>query len=308
MREHVPSHTALTTSLIRAHHTRLEPRPLLRDPWGDVLVPDQFRETLFERATRDLGSGQRVAAPESNATVVDRYLSQIPSYGGVILRSRFAEDALEHAISAGIKQYVLIGAGFDSFPLRRPSYAHGVSVYEVDHPATQQFKLQRISECRIPTPTSTYFISADLAREDLATTLGRTTFRLDEPAFFSWLGVTIYLTREANTASLRAIASCSAPGSEVVFTYSDEKTLDASTQSPAFRRMQMNAASMGEPFLSGYRPEQMAAYLASIGFALHEDLDGEQLSNRYSRLTASPLISSHFSRIALARVAAQPTV
>src|SRR6185437_16545034 len=137
---------------------------------------------------------------------------------GVIIRSRYAEDALKAAAQRGTRQYVLIGAGFDSFVLRRPAFANGIEIFEIDHPATQALKIERIRACGITLPASVHFIAADLASETLASALARSSFRGGEPAFFSWLGVTVYLTREANMATLRAVASSSAAGSELVFT------------------------------------------------------------------------------------------
>jgi methyltransferase (TIGR00027 family) len=303
MQVNVPSRTALTTSLMRAHHSRTHSCPLLIDPWGDILVPTQFREALYERAAGDLLPVPNSTARTSKDEVLDRYLREITSYGGVILRSRYTEDALQRAISRGIRQYVLIGAGFDSFSIRRPDFAHGVSVFEVDHSATQDLKLQRMAECQIPRPGSTHFVSADLAKDDLSAVLRRSSFRFDQPAFFSWLGVTIYLTQEANTASIRAIASCSASGSELVFTYLDEKALDPALQSESFRRMQRNAASLGEPFLSSFNPALMQAYMAENGFTLSEDLGGLELALLYDTGAENPLVSSPLSRIALAQVA-----
>jgi len=95
----------------------------------------------------------------------------------------------------------LIGAGFDSFALRRPAFSKDVEIFEIDHPATQTLKLERIKECGIPLPRSVHFIAANLASESLEAVLDRSPFRRGEPAFFSWLGVMPFLTREANLAS-----------------------------------------------------------------------------------------------------------
>ena len=183
-----------------------------------------------------------------------------------------------------------------------PPFSQDVTVYEVDHPATQNLKLLRLSECGVPMPTGTTFIAANLAQEDIGIALQRSTFKFNEPAFFSWLGVTIYLTREANVASLRAITECAKPESSLVFTYTDERGLEPAAQSAAFRRMMKSANEMGEPFVSGFDPRDMAELLASVGFVLDEDLTGLQLAERYGRSSSAPLVPSGFSRIALTHV------
>jgi len=299
MQENVPSRTALTTSLIRAHHTRTSTAPLINDPWGDVLVPQSFLDVLLQWASQDDVHSAFVNEPQA---VLDRYLSALASYASVIFRSRYAEDALAAAISRGIRQYVQIGAGFDSYVLRRPRGAQDVEVYEVDHPATQDLKLQSLVKGGLSLPEHVEFIAADLTRESIGDALRRSKFRFDEPAFFSWLGVTIYLTHEANLASLRAIGQCCEQGSSLVFTYTDELGLMPGSQSAAYERMKRNAGTMGEPFLSGFAPQELAKLLSSVGFALDEDLSGVQLSERYACPPVAPLLPSAFSRVALAHV------
>ena len=299
MQDNVPSRTALTTSLIRAHHARTSLAPLINDPWGDILVPQSFKDVLLKWASRD---GLHTPSEARNEADLDRYLSNVASYASVIFRARYAEDALDAAIGRGVDQYVQIGAGFDSYFLRRPPHARHVKVYEVDHPATQELKLRRLADRDLRVPAGTQFIAADLALESIGAALRRSEFYFDKPAFFSWLGVTSYLTRDANLASLQSIVECCKRGSALVFTYTDELGLLPGAQSAAYERMMRNVATMGEPFMSGFDPHQLADLLASVGFVLEEDLSGVQLSVRYSCPSVPPLVPSAFSRIALARV------
>ena len=243
---------------------------------------------------------------QSLPSLLDRYLDTIASYAGVVFRARYTEEALSAAVARGVRQYVQIGAGFDSFSLRRPPFSRGITVYEVDHPATQDLKLRRLSECGVAMPVGTTFIASDLVQEDVGTALQRSNFNFNEPAFFSWLGVTIYLTRDANIASLRAIADCAKPESSLVFTYTDEEGLEPAAQSEEFRRMTRSAREMGEPFVSGFDPGNMVELLASVGLTLDEDLTGVQLADRYGRSSSAPLVPSRFSRVALAHVRGEP--
>src|SRR6202051_1405162 len=225
MIESSPRRTALATSLMRALHARRDPSPLLDDPWGDRLVPQSERDRFGQRILARMDSDARAAALRAPSSMLDDFLLTNVAYPGVVIRSRYTEDALKEATNRGIRQYVLIGAGFDSFALRRPAFAATLEIFEIDHPATQAFKIERIKDCGISLPPSVHFVSADLATEDLAAALARSSFRKDEPAFFSWLGVTVYLTREANLATLRAVANIDAPGSDLVFTYEDQTEL-----------------------------------------------------------------------------------
>ena len=302
MIETSPSRTALATALMRALHSRKDPSPLLDDPWGDRLVPKSERDRFGERILARMDSDARATALRAPGSFLDDYLLANVAYPGVVIRSRYTEDALREATKRGTRQYVLIGAGFDSFALRRPAFSEALEIFEVDHPATQAFKVQRIRECGISLPRSVHFVAADLAKEDLAAVLARTSFRSNEPAFFSWLGVTVYLTREANLSTLRAVACCGARGSELVFTYVDQIEF-ASDGSRLLRDPNATAAAMvGEPYVSGFDPKAIANDLRDIGLKLVEDLDGHEMSERYIRARANALQPPASLHIALARV------
>jgi methyltransferase (TIGR00027 family) len=297
-----PSRTALSASLMRALHSRRDPSPLLDDPWGDRLVPESERDRFGQRILARMDSDARAAALRAPGSILDDFLLANVAYPGVVIRSRYTEDALREATNRGVRQYVLIGAGLDSFALRRPSFSETLEIFEVDHPATQAFKIQRIKDCRISLPPSVHFVAADLANEDLATALARSSFRRDEPAFFSWLGVTVYLTREANLATLRAVANVGAPGSELVFTYVDQIEFVSGGSRSLGDANARAVAMMGEPYLSGFNPKEIASDLAHVGLELVEDLDGQKMSERYGRTGTNALKPSNSLHIALARV------
>jgi methyltransferase (TIGR00027 family) len=270
------SRTALSTSLMRALHTRADAHPLINDSWGDKLVPESVRRQLDDASLR-----------------------RSPAYENVITRTRYAEDSLHAAVDRGVRQYVLVGAGFDSFVLRRPAFAEKLDIFEVDHPATQGLKIQRIEGLGISLPESVHFIAADLSAESVAAALARSSFQSDRPSFFSWLGVTMYLSRQANLATLRSIAHCAIAGSELVLTYVDEQLLHSNSE--AFRALQERVTSMGEPFLSGFDPNTFAATLSQCGLQLIEDLASDDVAKRYGRLESGSR-RSNFSHMALARV------
>jgi methyltransferase (TIGR00027 family) len=179
-----PGGTAIGTSLMRAAHTRLSSTPLIEDPWGEILLSDAEREAL------------------PLAPLLDH-----PTFATVIVRTRYTEDALRSAVAGGVRQYVIVGAGMDSFGLRRPDFAAELEIVELDLPGTQEMKLQRFRDRGVAPPPGVHYVAADLSREPLDHALARSAFRPDRPAFFAWLGVASYLTREANLATLRAIAA-----------------------------------------------------------------------------------------------------
>lgn len=287
---------------MRAVHSRADPAPLLDDVWGDRLIPESVR-AAFRQATLDqMDPDARPKALASPELLLNRVRANA-AYADVIVRARYTEDALQAAVARGIDQYVIIGAGFDSFACRRPAYARNLNIFEVDHPATQTFKRQRLKECGVPESDLLHFISADLSAEKLQTVLARSPFNSTRPTFFSWLGVTMYLTREANLATLRAISSCAPSASELVFTYVDQVVFDAGyTGTESFRNLKSAVSSAGEAFLSGFDPDAIREQLLTVDLQLLEDLNGDQMVARYDQSGANGLHSNAAAHIAHARV------
>ncbi|MBX3024966.1 class I SAM-dependent methyltransferase [bacterium] len=294
------SRTALAAALMRAIHTRLDRPRLIDDPWGERLVSDDEKGALVDRilaeATPD--ARRRLEALGSQRAVLDVVLRRHPTYGGVVLRTRYAEDALATAAAGGVRQYVLIGAGLDSFCVRQPPYARALDIFEVDQPASQALKRARLADAAVA--ANVRFVAADLASEPLGAALALAGFSSSAPAFFSWLGVTIYLPRAANLATLRAIATCAAPGSELVFTYFDQRVLDAGV--PTLEAMRAQRAAMGEPWISGFDPTSLTAELRDLGLDLIEDLTGQQLTERYCAGRSDGLAAGRAGHVARVRV------
>ena len=171
-----------------------------------------------------------------------------------VARSRFAEEELAIAVQRGTRQCVILGAGMDTFAYRNPHPQ--LRVFEVDHPTTQASKREQLGRAGIGLPQALTFVPADLETQGLGEALQLAGFDADAPAFFSWLGVTMYLTREANLASLRSIASSAAVGSELVFTYVDQEAFESNALTDT--ALGRTVASVGEPFLSGFNPNTLA--------------------------------------------------
>ncbi len=296
------SKTAIATALMRALHARVDAHRILDDPWGDRLVPMAAREAAYQmlRSRRPDLPAEADAGTQQKA--VDASLRANAAYPNVILRSRYTDDALQRALSRGVRQVVLLGAGFDSTALRLAPAPHEVTVVEIDHPATQALKRRCVEAAGVPWPATARFVAADLAAEDLPAVLRRSSLRLAEPIFFSWLGVTMYLSREANLATLRAIASTAAPGSDLVFTYVDQARFDAPPQalSEAERKLHREVASAGEPFVSGFHPAGLSAELAALGLRVVEDHTEVELLHRYDPQAINGFVVRDSSRIVYA--------
>jgi methyltransferase (TIGR00027 family) len=296
--------TAMGTSLMRAHHTRSAREPLINDPWGDRLVSDADRERLREMALTGVPAEARepLEALERDELLAG-FMRSHPSYGTVIIRTRYTEDALAEAVACGVGQFVIVGAGLDSFALRRPAFARDVDVFELDHPDTQEVKLERLAQCGLEPPPGVQFIAADLGVEGIDEALMRSSFDSGEPSFFSWLGVTAYLTREANLKTLRAIASCGTRGSELVFDFVDQREYDSPPSDADAARVRAQFASAGEAWVSGFRPSELGEDLRAVALELVEDLSPDDLRERYCTGREDGLAPAPSHHLAHARVA-----
>lgn len=198
----------------------------------------------------------------------------------LVVRSRYAEDMLGQAVEAGVRQFVILGAGLDTFAYRNPWRAAGLRVFEVDHPATQEWKRARLNEANIAIPEGVTFAPIDFEKQMLGDGLKATGFDTGAPAFFSWLGVTPYISRAAFDGTIRFIAGVPA-GSGVVFDYGVERRLLTPMQQAALDAVSARVAQAGEPFQLFFDPAKLTADLSQAGFSGIEDLTGADINRRY---------------------------
>ena len=213
-----------------------------------------------------------------------------------MLRARFTKEKLREAAGKGVTRYILIGAGFDSFALRQPSWARAIRIVEVDHPATQSAKRERIAKAGMSEPENLIFAPVNFEHEELGEVLTRCGIGPEEPAFFSWLGVTMYLEEAAIDATLRAIAAF-APGTEVALTF--RQPLDGTTSVLAAR-----TSDLGEPFVSFFTPEEIGEKLRLIGFSRVDFLTPEKAEALYFTPSRNDLPLPKRTNILSASVAA----
>lgn len=195
-----------------------------------------------------------------------------PIAAQVLARSHHAEHRLQVAATGGLRQYVIVGAGLDSFHWRRPAWAKKLAVFEVDHPSTQAMKRARCAASALI--SEPHWVAADFERESVADALRRSAFEPAQPAFFAWLGVTHYLRPAATRATLAALAEVAAPGSELVFDYSLPPRQIGFSDWPLAAGLGLLTAALGEPLVGGIKPETLAQWAAETGWNVVEDLAG----------------------------------
>lgn len=195
------------------------------------------------------------------------------------VRSRYAEDSLAEAVGRGVRQYVLLGAGLDTFAYRNP-YGDQVRVFEVDHPATQAWKKECLQAAGIEAPPTMTFAPVNFEKQTVLDGLLAAGFRDDQPAFFAWLGVTMYLERETVMATFKTIADLPTP-TGVVFDYGIDRDLLGFIERIALDAFAARVAKAGEPWITFFKPEELVADLRAVGFTDIEDLGPAEINERY---------------------------
>ena len=263
MKENRPSVTAERVALRRAAHQLLDDPKVFDDPVALRIIGNEDALAL------------QADPRQYESTPLSSYLRAF-----VAARSRYAEDELALSARRGVHQYVILGAGLDTFAYRNPYPQGRLHVFEVDHSATQGWKRARLDEIGMTPPGDLTFAPVDFETQTLEEGLRDTGYDPGKGTFFSWLGVTEYLTTEAVMATLRFVASTPA-GSGIVFDYMISPSLLTPAQRAGFDGLARRVGSAGEPWQGFFDPEVLTRDLRVIGFRQVEDLGPEEINARY---------------------------
>ena len=262
------SRTALLVAAIRASHLRWNHPPIFTDDYALQMTTPFWRLVATNRLL--------------NRLIVHRLLRVFrPIHTENILRIRYAEDRLQEAVAAGAAQYVILGAGLDTFSLRQGELAERLRIYEVDHPASQAMKRQRLIAINGSVPANLVLVPVDFETDRLDEQLTGAGFDTGTPAFFSWLGTTYYLTREAIRDTLERITAVAATGSRIVLDYKYPRRLVPEQWLLFADKLDEFVAKRGEPMLSTFAPEELTAELERDGFTELDTVTPEEQARRY---------------------------
>lgn len=230
-----------------------------------------------------------IVASPMLSRLVSRFLNRWAPGGQEFLtiRPRLVDDLAAELVAEGLDQIVILGAGFDTMAWRIVEDLRGVSVFEVDHPATQEVK-RKVSE-RISKPDNLHFVAVDFEADDFVEKLRGADFDRTRRTLVVWVGVTYYLTAQAMARAMAESACLGGAGMRLVFDYLLEEVVDGTTRDRDALGKARRAAQLGEPWLFGLRPEQVGDYLATFGFRLLKDYEPAELRARYCPLRATPM-------------------
>jgi methyltransferase (TIGR00027 family) len=258
MKPNEPSRTALMIARQRAAHQVLDHGAILYDPFAIKILHEDEKDVLQFANAHPLASIGRLFTAA---------------------RSRIAEDALSGAVERGIRQIVILGAGLDTFALRNPHGSRQIRIYEVDHPATQAWKCQRLAEAQLALPPWLILVPVDFERDDLGELLVGAGFQQNSPAFFTWLGVVPYLTQDAVGSTLDYIASIQ--NSEVVFDYMEPPQAFSEEIRGLVKDRTEQLQRIDERCDSRFEPAGISTILRSYGFCDIDDISFQEIRSRF---------------------------
>lgn len=259
-----PSRTSDIPAIMRALHQTRDGEPkILADPVASKLI--------------DLNA----LDPDWIGTILNHPFA--PQWrAGFAIRSRYTEDCLAEAVAGGVRQYLILGAGLDTFCYRQPAWARAIHIFEIDHPATQTSKRELLAKIDVAPPPNLTFTAIDFETTPLREALRATIFEFDKKTFCSWLGVAQYLTGEAIRATLNFVLSAPA-GSEIVLSFVLPQSALSGLEADAMMTAAARSAEAGEPWISRFHPGEIELLLRRMGFSKVVHLSPEEAHERYLR-------------------------
>lgn len=282
MKKNTESMTALISTFGRAYHSINNQSKI----FDDFLAKDLLYEGEFEEISKHMSSGVSFFRGKEDLDfkndndalewVVQTQIAPTP-----LARSRYTEDMLDKAIDAGVEQYVILGAGFDTFSHRRPDLTVIIKVYELDHPNTQKSKLDRFHNLGWKYQKNVEYVGVDFTTDKISEKLLDSGFDPNKLTFISWLGVTYYLSKGEINKVLSDMKMVIPKGSSIIFDYGDENMFDNSMNTNRVQSMISLANASGEPMKSNFSYEDLEKTLEDCGLLIYEHMTFGEIGERY---------------------------
>ncbi len=268
----------------RAAHQVHDPQPIMDDP---IALPI-------------LGTTLGAQVRTGGRRIQTRFARSLRAFA--VARSKFAENELHQAMQRGVRQYVVLGAGLDTFAYRHSYPASQLQVYEVDHPNTQKWKHQLLNDAALAKPEAAHYVEVDFETQDFLERLRLAGFRQDEPVVIAWLGVSMYLSKFKVMALMQKVAACLPKGSTMVFDYITPLSQLGLMRRMWFGYLRLRLAIIGEPWRSFFDPIDLKNRLSGLGFTHVQDHGPDALNDLYYRGRTDNLKIGGLGHVMVARV------
>ena len=295
--------TSIMTAYMRAFHAVHGSPRVFNDFLAYDFIPEENRKMIedgFASALHFNLPAMSELSPQQISAV--NTMMQFMGAANVFCRSKYTEEILEQAIKDGVEQYIILGAGLDTFSFRCQELAQKLQVFEVDHPLTQAFKQQRITQLGWEIPANLHMVPVDFNRDSLISSLQNASYQSNELSLFSWLGVTVYLPRERVDETLLAVAGNAKPGSSIVFDYMDIVAFNSQKAEDSVKANMRTVREVGEPMITGFDPTTLGEELSTLGWELQENLSPDYIEQRYFQGRSDGYHASNHSYLAWATV------
>ncbi|MGE1106772.1 class I SAM-dependent methyltransferase [Bacillus wiedmannii] len=282
MKKGEASVTSLVSAFGRAYHSEFDSPKIFDDYVAKDFISKKERNDIETNMVQGIHFFNTDIAQkfQDNPQEILKWITQVQLSPTPLARAAYCERVLLHEITLGAKQYVILGAGLDTFSFRHRELENEIEIFEVDHPSTQRFKRERIKKAALETPNNLHFVSMDFTKDFLKQKLVNEGFE-NKKTFFSLLGVTYYLTKEELSSLIENLFEMVPVGSSIVFDYPDENLFTEKGLSNRVENMVKMAAVGGEPMKSCFSYAEMEALLEKVGLLIYEQLSPEDINTLY---------------------------
>lgn len=252
------SQTALFVTFIRAIAYQSPKNNILKDPYAEKFLPWLMRRPLKRKLFVKL---------------TEKILRRNKIGNNILIRARYAENQLENCIKQGVKQYIILGAGWDSFAFRKQDLLKDLNVFELDFPSTQEKKRKKLKQLGLTLPKNVHLTPIDFETTSISEALSKSTFDPNLPTFVTWQGVTYYLSIDAIEHVFDDLGNYCKGKLDIVLDYIDDRYFENWKKNRHTRRLHYAVSLVGEPFKSGFNPKTFSSWLSDRGYDLSEDLN-----------------------------------
>lgn len=272
--------TALFSAYLRAFHSIHEQQKIFDDTLAYKIIPSE-RRCLIEQGIQQLIAGNSTIPVKNVPESMIKLMRALPGPVHVLSRAAFAEEKLNYCVKNGVTQYVILGAGMDTFAFRYAHDKYDLKIFELDHPKTQELKIKQIKYLGWEFPQQLSFIPIDFEKESLRKLLDDKAFDPSQKTFYSWLGVTMYLAKDSIIKMLRSIADMQSADSTIVFDFMDDVAFSASNVAARVKTMIDWAKRAGEPMLTGFSDSSLEEAINKSGWTLEKQMDPSEIESMY---------------------------
>ncbi|GAB6423221.1 class I SAM-dependent methyltransferase [Bacillus cereus] len=282
MKKGEASITSLVSAFGRAYHSEFDNPKIFDDYVAKDFISQKERNDIEMNMVQGIHFFNTDIAQQfqDNPQEILKWITQVQLSPTPLARAAYCERVLLHEVALGAKQYVILGAGLDTFSFRHRELENKIEIFEVDHPSTQQFKKERIEEAEFEIPNNLHFLSMDFTKGFSYEQLQNEGFE-NKKTFFSLLGVTYYLTKEELSSLIECLFAMVPEGSSIVFDYPDENLFTEKGLSNRVENMVKMAAIGGEPMKSCFSYAEMEALLEKAGLLIYEYLSPKDINTFY---------------------------